>query len=207
MPQVLKWAFALNFFLMLLTNLTFMFCIPQPGRILNITTDIPYIQLFLDVTKSRAGTAVCVVKILLDLAFAGVSEQACASRELWAFSRNNGVPFSRWWRVVPKRWSVPVASIWASVVCTCLLSCINLGSALALNALISLGGTAIIMSYIFSIGCTVLRRLHRLPLPDQSKAFLGDKGLAVNIGSIVFLLPLLIFVNFPLFDHPGAAGL
>ncbi|KAK3683178.1 hypothetical protein LTR37_020491 [Vermiconidia calcicola] len=207
MPQVLKWAFVLNLVLMLLTNLTFMFCIPHPGHILNTPTGIPYIQLFYDATQSLAGASICVVKILVDLGFAGVSEQACASRQLWAFSRNNGVPFSSYLRHVPDRWNVPVASIWVSVACTCLLSCINLGSALALNALISLGGTSIIMSYIFSIGCTILRRQRHLPLPDPSKAFLGSKGMAVNIGALVFLLPLLLFVNFPLFDHPGAAGL
>ena len=207
MPRVLKWAFVLNVALMFLTNFTFMFCIPHPGHVLGTTTGLPYIQLFYDTTQSKAATAICVVKILADIAFAGVSEQACASRQLWAFSRNKGVPFSRYLRNVPDRRNVPVVSIWASVVCTCVLSSINLGSNLAINALLSLGGTSIIISYIFSIGCTIVRRRSSDALPDPSKAFLGNRGMWINLGALAFLLPMLIFVNFPLFDHPGAAGL
>lgn len=184
-----------------------MLCITNANRILNTPTGIPYIQLFMDVTQSRVGGAICVVKILTDIAFAGVSEQACASRQLWAFARNNGVPLSTSLKHVPARMKVPVASIWASVACTCVLSLINLGSPLALNALISLGGTAVITSYIFSISCLLLRRRSSLPLPDKSKAFLGRYGSTVNIVALLLLLPALSFVNFPLFDHPDAAGL
>jgi choline transport protein len=206
-PRVLSWAFGLNWVLLLITNLTFMFCIADPGCILNIPTGIPYIQPFMDVTQSRAGGAICVVNILTDLAFAGFSEQACASRQVWAFARNNGVPFFRHLKRVSKGMKVPVASIWASVAYTCALSLINLGSPLTLNALISLDGTAVITSYIFSISCLLVRRPSALPLPDKSKAFLGRYGSAVNIAALWLLFPALVFANFPLFDHPNAAGL
>jgi hypothetical protein len=75
MQRVLKWAFVINLAVVFMTNFTFMFCIPHPNRILSTPTGIPYIQLFLDATQSLAGAGICVVKILADLGFAGVSEQ------------------------------------------------------------------------------------------------------------------------------------
>jgi amino acid transporter len=80
---------------------------------------------------------------------------------------------------------------------TILLSLINIGSPLALNAVISLTITSLLSAYIISIGCVLLKRLRGEPLPPH-RWTLGRFGLAVNVGALAFLLPVFVFAFFPL---------
>lgn len=80
---------------------------------------------------------------------------------------------------------------------TSAISLINLGSYTALNAINSLGGVAIIGSYIITISCVIWRRLYGAPLPVRRWS-LGKFGLAINIAAICFLLPFWFFLFWPL---------
>lgn len=80
---------------------------------------------------------------------------------------------------------------------TILLSLINIGSEVALNAVTSLTITSLLSAYIISIGCVLLKRLRGESLPHH-RWTLGRYGLAVNLGALAFLLPVFIFAFFPL---------
>jgi len=84
-----------------------------------------------------------------------------------------------------------------SIVITTLLSLINLGSVVALNAISSLGVLSILFSYTITLSCLIWRRLFGAPLP-QRRWTLGRYGLAVNIIALCFILPLLFFDAWPL---------
>ena len=84
-----------------------------------------------------------------------------------------------------------------SLVVTVLLSLINIGSEVALNAVISLTITSLLSAYIVSITCVLLKRLRGQPLPHHRWS-LGRFGMAVNIGALCFLLPIYLFAFFPL---------
>lgn len=84
-----------------------------------------------------------------------------------------------------------------SLVVTVLLSLINIGSEVALNAVISLTITSLLSAYIVSIACVLLKRLRGQPLPHHRWS-LGRFGMAVNIGALCFLLPIYLFAFFPL---------
>lgn len=78
-----------------------------------------------------------------------------------------------------------------------MLSLINIGSEVALNAVISLTITSLLSAYIISIGCVLLKRLRGESLPPH-RWTLGRFGLAVNVGALAFLLPVFVFAFFPL---------
>jgi amino acid transporter len=84
-----------------------------------------------------------------------------------------------------------------SLVVTILLSMINIGSQVALNAVISLTITSLLSAYILSIGCVFLKRLRGEALP-QHRWSLGEYGTAVNFGALAFLFPMFVFAFFPL---------
>jgi choline transport protein len=65
-----------------------------------------------------------------------------------------------------------------------------------LSAINSLGGVSLLISYSITISCLVWRRLQG-PLP-QHQWDLGKFGMAVNIGALVFLLPVAFFAFWPL---------
>lgn len=79
--------------------------IPQ---LLDSSTGFPFLQLFYDVTGSNAATAVMAAIIIITLIMAVVSEVATASRQIWAFSRDDGLPFSKHLRRVS--YGFPAAS-------------------------------------------------------------------------------------------------
>jgi amino acid transporter len=74
---------------------------------------------------------------------------------------------------------------------------INIGSTVAFNAIGSLAVSAILGTYIISFTVLILRRLRGGPLPAR-RWTLGRYGIFVNIGAVLFLLVVWVFVFFPL---------
>ena len=54
----------------------------------------PIIEIFRQAVKSIAGTQLMVTVLVIMSVASAVSVYACASRMLWAFSRDQGLPFS-----------------------------------------------------------------------------------------------------------------
>jgi len=73
---------------------------------------------------------------------------------------------------------------------------INIGSTAALNAILTLDLTALLTSYILSIGCLLLKRLRGEPIPHREWS-LGKAGMAINIAALCWLFPVLVFTLFP----------
>lgn len=67
-----------------------------------------------------------------------------------------------------------------------LITLINLGSAVALNIVTSLGTGALVSSYIVSISCLIIKRVRGEPFLPRRWS-LGKFGLPVNIFSVGFL--------------------
>lgn len=131
---------------------------------------------------------------------------AGASRQMFAFARDRGLPFSNWVGRVPDKYDVPVNAIAVSALCACILHCINIGSSIAFNIILSIGSVALITSYLTSIGCVTWRRLRGLPLLD-SKFSLGKFGLAINMFSVAFLVLIYVFAFFPQVPEPSAESM
>src|SRR5436189_4463936 len=93
-------------------------------------------------------------------------------------------------------WNIPLNSVLITFVITSLLSLINIGSTVAFNAIGSLAVSALLGTYIISFTCLILRRL-RAPLPPRRWS-LGGAGIFINIGAVLFLLVVWVFVFFPI---------
>lgn len=81
-----------------------------------------------------------------------------------------------------------------------LLSLINLGSAVALNIITSLGTGALLCSYIVSVSCIILKRLRGEPLLPRRWS-LGKWGLPINIVSVLFMILCFVMNFFPQSPH------
>jgi Amino acid permease len=57
-------------------------------------TGYPFIDLFYNATQSRAAASGMTAVIICCEIAAGIAALAAASRQVWAFARNRGVPFS-----------------------------------------------------------------------------------------------------------------
>jgi amino acid transporter len=58
------------------------------------TTGYPIINLFYAATNSLAATNFMTAVLIFNLAAGAIAALAAASRQLWAFARNGGLPFS-----------------------------------------------------------------------------------------------------------------
>jgi choline transport protein len=65
-------------------------------EVINTPTSQPYIQVFYNATQSHAGALVLLALVIFMAMFCNLSIVATASRQLFAFARDQGVPFAFW---------------------------------------------------------------------------------------------------------------
>lgn len=78
-------------FLMLVTVC---FTLGDIDDILATPTGYPFMQVFYNATESLPGTNTMTAILVLTLTASTITEVATASRQLWSFSRDRGLPFS-----------------------------------------------------------------------------------------------------------------
>ena len=96
LPKSVLWAFALNGTLAFLILVTVIFTMGDVDSLLATTTGYPFIQLFYNTVQSKAATNAMVFLIIFSLTNCAISETATASRQIWSFARDNGLPGSVW---------------------------------------------------------------------------------------------------------------
>jgi len=80
---------------------------------------------------------------------------------------------------------IPVNAVIFTCGFTIIISLINVGSTVAFNAILSLSTTALMATYVISIGCVTFRRFSNNPLPP-SRWSLGRFGLPINCAALVY---------------------
>jgi choline transport protein len=65
-------------------------------EILATPTGQPFIQVFYNVTQSKAATNAMTSIMIIMSTFGCVTSIATSSRQIWAFARDRGLPFSTW---------------------------------------------------------------------------------------------------------------
>jgi amino acid permease len=82
----------LNGFLMMIA---FVFVVGNVEEVLQTKTGQPWVQVLWNVTQSRAATMVMTAFVIFFFIFAAINSGLTASRQLFAFARDGGVPFSK----------------------------------------------------------------------------------------------------------------
>jgi choline transport protein len=75
---------------------TLMFTMGDLDTILQTKTGEPFIQIFYNATQSYAATNFMVFIVIILIVSCCVSEAATASRQVWSFARDKGLPASSW---------------------------------------------------------------------------------------------------------------
>jgi choline transport protein len=187
------WSFVVNVFFGILMLVTMLFCIGPLDDVLE--SGVPYLTLFLNTGSTRMALFLTILVFLL-IAIGNVTCLATCSREVWAFSRDKGFPFSNWISRMNRKQSIPYNSVYLSSALAGVLCLINLGSSFAFNIIVSLILLAILSTYMLSIGCLIHRRLSGKPLP-HARWSLGRFGLPINIFAFFYSGFVIVFACFP----------
>jgi choline transport protein len=198
-PLAMIWGVAVNGILGFGYCILLLFCTSPLDALLGTNTGFPFIQIFLDVTGSPAGTIVMSLIPSIIATAGAIASVASTSRTLWAFARDKGLPFSDYFSHVHPKFHVPVRAILVVFALQLLLGLLYLGNVTAFNAVLSLAIIGSYLSYVVPIwymnfkGRPVLSRAHYgyFVLPKMI-------GYAVNIFSIIWIVVVIIFSMFPL---------
>ncbi|EXJ77510.1 hypothetical protein A1O3_09737 [Capronia epimyces CBS 606.96] len=196
LPKVMMWTSIVNGALGFVMLVTFCYTLGDLDSVLGTPTGYPFIQVFYNATGSKGGATAMSCILVISAIANGMTNMATASRQLFAFARDKGLPFHTWFAKVGTRFEIPLNAVYFTVAFSVLFSLVNIGSTVAFNQILSLGLAALLSSYLISIVCVALRRIRNQPLLDR--AFnLGRLGLPVNLASIAFLLLALVMSFFP----------
>jgi len=177
------------------------------------TLGFPILQIFYDALGSKAGASV-LAAILLVMTLAGtISSLATASRLVWAFARDRGLPGWRYWSKVHAKKAIPMLAVIVASSIACVIGLISIGSATAFNDVISLSVSSLYASYIITESLLLWRRCTgaiRSP-NDTSHIDSGEAnqliwgpfhlpgifGIIVNVFSVAFAMIIFFFSFWP----------
>jgi len=178
-PISIFWSYIGNGFVAIVFLITYLFSINSVDDALNDPTGYPFIYVF-KTAVNNAGVNVLTIMTLILVIAANVSFNASTARQTFAFARDNGLPFSKWIGHINPKKEIPSNAIALTCIITALLSLINIGSATAFNAIISLQVCAIMMTYAVSVACVLYRRIAHPELIPKARWSLGKWGVPVN---------------------------
>ncbi|ODQ81646.1 hypothetical protein BABINDRAFT_159909 [Babjeviella inositovora NRRL Y-12698] len=125
----------------------------------------------------------------------GASILTAISRQIWAFSRDNGLPFSGVIKVVNQKWSVPIRAVIFGGILSLIIGLLCLIGPTASNALFSLG----VAGNYFSWGTPILLRLtcgRAKFVPG--KFYMGDFwSPVISWTAFAFLAFVIVMIHFP----------
>ena len=182
-PRALMLSVAINGCLGFGILIAMMFCSgPDLGGTLGEATGYPFMGIFFEATNSVSGSLAMSAIVIIIYVCALMGLLAAASRQLWSFSRDRGVPGWRWWSQVRNRSitqqssfihdptnapckqvstsrQLPVPALLVSVTVSWLLAIIRVGSNIAMENIVSMCIAGIYLSYLIVSVLLFIRRV------------------------------------------------
>ncbi|KAL3485616.1 GABA permease [Aspergillus germanicus] len=179
--------------------LTLCFCIGDIDNTAASSTGVPVIQIFYDSTGSKVGACFMASMITVINLVCAVSLLAEGSRSLFAFARDNGLPFSKVLSRVTSKSHIPLNAIFATVLVQIAFSSIYFGTVTGFNTIISIATTGFYISYALPLLSRLLGYItnHRTTAFTGSFALPLPLSLALNALGLLFLLFAFVTFNFP----------
>ncbi|GKT86406.1 choline transport protein (amino acid permease) [Colletotrichum tofieldiae] len=197
-PLAMVGSVVVNGLMGLIYGTVLLFCTGPLETLLSTPTGFPFMQIFIDVTKSRAGATILSILIILTAVAATVAGITSTSRTLWAFARDKATPYDHYLSKVNKRQQIPIHSVILVTVLQMLLGFIYLGNTTAFNAILSMAIIGMYSSYIIPIAYMMAYGRKNLNASDYGPFKLGPiLGPILNVVSLVWMVVVIIFSTFP----------
>ncbi len=184
-PKAMISIYIINFCLIFPAMLTMAYHMPVLDDALADPTLYPTIYV-LRQSMSTAWMTVILTLIILLLICSNITYLAAVTRDIWAFARDNGFPFSKWISRVDEKRHIPTNAVIVTSIISICLSLIYLGSPVAFYAITSLLAVALLQCYCISISCLLWRRIARPETLPPAKFSLGKFGIPLNIAAVMF---------------------
>ncbi|CAK7207251.1 hypothetical protein SEUCBS139899_010061 [Sporothrix eucalyptigena] len=197
-PLAMVGSVAMNGLIGLAYVIVLLFSTSSLSTLLETPTGFPFMQIYLDVTQSRAGALIMSLVPVLIATAANVAGLTSTSRTLYSFVRDSAVPFSSYLSHVDERTHVPARSVVLVGALQILLGFIYIGSETAFNAVLSMAIIGMYASYLLPIVVMLLHGRQKLSTSDYGPFRLGRPlGIVLNLISIAWMCLVIVFSTFP----------
>ncbi|KAM0719022.1 hypothetical protein Q7P37_004927 [Cladosporium fusiforme] len=184
-PRAMVNSYLLSGVLSVVFLVSYLFAIVDIEGAINHETGYPFLYVFQNAFSMEAVNA--LTSIVICLIFAGtLSYNLSSSRQMWAFARDQGLPYSSWIAKVDPVLEVPKNAVLMTAVLIIILSLINIGSDVAFNAIISLNLVCLMWTYMISVGCVLYRRIYHPALLPKCRWSLGKWGVPINTAALLY---------------------
>lgn len=182
----------------MVTSLTYaiamFFSIANLDDIINNGTGLPILDIYYQALGNKAGALCLGTLIFVTACGCTISSHTWQARLCWSFSRDNGLPFSKYLSVVDPNLGVPVNAHLFSSVIVAILGCLYLASSTAFNSMVVGCITFLLLSYLVPTACLLYRGRNNI---KHGVFWLGNIGLFANIMTIAWALFALGFFSLP----------
>ena len=161
-PRIMVYCVAIGIFTGFVFLSVLLFVLQDVEAVISSTAG-PILQIFYDATGNKAGAISLLIFPLLCLLFATTSIMTTSSRMTYAFARDGGLPFSRFFAKVHAKWDLPLNALILTVVLVIIFGCVFLGSSSAFNAIVSASVVALGITYAIPPAINCLRGRTQLP--------------------------------------------
>ncbi|KAG1882605.1 amino acid transporter [Suillus subluteus] len=152
---------------------------------------LPLGQVFLNVLGKKGALALwCSIAVLQYLC--GCSQAVDASRVIFAFSRDNALPGSRWWKRINRTTQTPVNAVWFAMLLSAICGTLVFSTA-AFNSLASASVIGLYISYVTPIYCRVTWGKDKLQPGPFSLGWWSFPIGWIGIVWVVFMVVMLLF--------------
>lgn len=169
-------------------------------RLLNTPSGFPIAQLFDDVLGRKWAIALMALMSVCQWLMGSSLITAC-SRQIWAFARDDGLPFCDIVKVVNKRLRVPMRAVVLACILGLLLGCLCLAGNAAANALFTLYVCGSYLAWCTPIFLKLTYGRHKF---RPGSFYLGDTFSKINnIISCLWGAFIMILCMFPANKNPA----
>ena len=157
-------------------------------------TLVPFLQLLYQALNNKAGAIVLEAMFMATGIWCLVASHTWQSRLCWSFSRDGGLPGSKFLSKVDHRVDVPLRAHFASCFIVCLLGLLYLGSYTAFNSMVTACIVLLYISYSIPVVCLLIKGRDNI---KHGPFWLGPVGLFSNIVLLLWTCFTLIMYSFP----------
>lgn len=146
-PKAIVGVVGLNTIAALFFAISLMFVLPDLEMLVSLPSGQPLPTILKTAVGNDVGAFILCLPLITLCFICMVGCTTSASRYVWAFARDGGIPGSKWWKLVDKRLSVPLNALLLSMVVQILLGLIYFGSTAAFNAFTGAGVIFLTVAY------------------------------------------------------------
>ncbi|KIN07275.1 hypothetical protein OIDMADRAFT_185721 [Oidiodendron maius Zn] len=192
-------AVAITLTIAFVTGITYlialMFSVQDWTALASTSTGLPLAELFFQATTTVGGAFALTFMLWIALGPCMVGSQLSTGRVLWAFSRDEAMPFSKTWSKVNKTLKMPFNAQLLVTGIVAALGCLYLGSSTAFNSLLGSAVTINNLAYLVPILTNFILQRKTMYRGAFHMGYIA--GMIVNGITVAWLVFAIVFFSFP----------